>query len=45
MIVSCYGYLDVVDFFIFKGVDLNFFDKCGWIVLYFVSLGGYIFVI
>lgn len=45
MIVGCYGYLDVVEFLIFKGVDLNLFDKCGWIVLYFVSFGGYIFVI
>lgn len=45
MIVSCYGYLDVVEFLIFKGVDLKFFDVFGWIVLYFVSLGGYVLVI
>lgn len=30
------GYLKVVDFFIFCGVDIDVVDKDGWNVLYFV---------
>lgn len=43
-IVVWYGNLDIVRYFFFLGVNVYLVDEEGWIVLYWVSVGGYVIV-
>lgn len=43
-IVVWYGNLDIVRYFFFLGVNVYFVDEEGWIVFYWVSVGGYVIV-